>query len=309
MSLHSSAPGASVLLVDALPQLLDPAGAQRIMVVNVLLILALAAFFLVVVFALIRHSTRQRVAAARLAAMGTATGRILHQVKNPLQTILLHAEMLEDDGLASEPTVRRELCGAIVTEAARMAELLRRLSTFASGLGQQLSADPVALHEVVDTVAARVAFDCEAAGVDLVIGQMSEVVTAGDVAHLASSLEALVRNALDAVRERAGPGAGRIELSLRRRGGGAMIEVRDNGVGIEEDDLEEVFEPFVTTKIAAIGLGLPLAREVVEGHGGRLELRSRPGQGTVAGIILPIRAARSVGGESAQGVQHPITVR
>lgn len=282
-------------LLDLVPwvQVVDTAEARRIMAVNVLLILALASFFVVVVFALLRHSTRQRVAAERLAAMGTATGRILHQVKNPLQTILLHAEMLEDDLLAGDTEVRRELCRAIVTEAARMAELLGRLSTFASGVGQQLSAEPVALHEVVDAVARRLAPECEAAGITLAVGPVAEVVTVGDAAHLVGALESLARNALDAVRQREGPGEPRIEISLRRRGGGALIEVRDNGVGIDEADLAEVFEPFVTRKAAAVGLGLPLAREVAEGHGGRIELRSRVGVGTTAVVVLPIRVPLS----------------
>lgn len=279
-----------VVGLKPLIQVVGAADAQRIMMINVLLILALATFFVVVVVALLRHSTRQRVAAERLAAMGTATGRILHQVKNPLQTILLHAEMLEDDGLAGDAEVRRELCRAIVTEAARMAELLGRLSTFASGVGQQLSVEPVALHEVVDTVARRLAAECEAAGVTLAVGPVAEVATVGDTVHLLSALESLVRNAFDAVRQREGGDDPRIDISLRRRGGGAVIEVRDNGVGIDEADLAELFEPFVSRKNAALGLGLPLAREVAEGHGGRIELRSRVGVGTTAVVVLPIRA-------------------
>lgn len=271
-------------------QVVDVVETQRIMLVNVLLILALATFFVVVVFALLRHSTRQRVAAARLAAMGTATGRILHQVKNPLQTILLHAEMLEDDLLAGDIAVRRELCQAIVSEAARMADLLGRLSTFAAGVGQQLSTEPVALQDVVHTVARRFEPECAAAGIILEVDPVAEVMIEGDAAHLLRALENLVRNAFDAVRQHGQLAEPRIGISLRRRGGGAVIEVRDNGAGIEEADLAEAFEPFVSRKAAALGLGLPLAREVAEGHGGRIELRSRPGAGATASIILPIRA-------------------
>lgn len=283
----------------AVSQVVDVINTQRIMLVNVLLILALATFFIVVVFALLRHSTRQRVAAARLAAMGTATGRILHQVKNPLQTILLHAEMLEDDVLAGDIAVRQELCRAIVLEAARMADLLGRLSTFASGVGQQLSTEPVALHEVVHSVARRFEQKCAAAGVALEVQPVVEVVTAGDAAHLLRALESLVQNAFDAVHQHDIRAEPRITLSLRRRGGGAVIEVRDNGGGVEEADLAEVFEPFVSRKAAALGLGLPLAREITEGHSGRVELRSRPGVGTTASIILPIRAVAGRAGQPA----------
>jgi signal transduction histidine kinase len=275
---------------------LDP---QRMMLINVALILTLVIFFTVVILSLVRHSTRQRVEAARLAAMGTATGRILHQVKNPLQTILLHAEMLEDDSLISDIVLRRELCQAIVGEAARMADLLGSLSTFASGIGQQLATDPLGLHEVVDTAVRRISEECEAAGVQLEIGPVEEIMIAGDGVFLPQALGNLLRNSYEALQRSASAEGARIEISLRRRGAGAIIEVRDNAAGIDPELVDELFEPFVTRKGAGLGLGLPMAREIVEGHGGRLELRSRPGAGTTVTMVLPIRAVESLAGYSA----------
>jgi signal transduction histidine kinase len=272
---------------------------QRIMLINVALILALVIFFTVVILSLVRHSTRQRVEAARLAAMGTATGRILHQVKNPLQTILLHAEMLEDDSLISDIAIRRELCQAIVGEAARMADLLGHLSTFASGIGRQLAADPIGLSEVVESAVKRISDECEAARIRLEIGPLEEIAIAGDGVFLPQALGNLLRNSYEALRESVTSGDARIEISLRRRGAGAIVEVRDNAAGIEPELVDELFEPFVTRKGSGLGLGLPMAREIVEGHGGRLELRSRPGSGTTVTLVLPIRAVESPAGYSA----------
>ena len=77
--------------------------ARHLMLINVLLVLLIVGFSGGIALVLVRRSMRERVKAERLAAMGTATARILHQVKNPLQTILLHAEMLEDERLIIRP--------------------------------------------------------------------------------------------------------------------------------------------------------------------------------------------------------------
>lgn len=280
-------------------QAVTAVGAQRIMLINVTLALALVIFCAVVVLALARHSTRQRVKAARLAAMGTATGQLLHQVKNPLQTILLHAELLEDDLLAGDSESRRELCQAIVGEAARMADILGRLSTFASGVGQQLETQPVALHEVVRAAIRQLTAECAAAGIQVVPGPVDEIVTSGDQVFLLQALVNVLRNSYEELRERPGSRGGRVEVSLRRRGAGAVIEVQDDGAGIAGPELDVVFEPFMTRKGAGLGLGLPMTREIVEGHGGRVEVRSRPGLGTSVSLVLPIRAVGVLAGHPA----------
>src|SRR5690606_7939317 len=108
----------------AAAQVAELSATQRLMLVNVGLALVILGFTAWIAVALVRRNMRQRVEAERLAAMGTATARILHQIKNPLQTILLHAEMLEDSRMAADPVSRQEICQAIVTEATRMTELL-----------------------------------------------------------------------------------------------------------------------------------------------------------------------------------------
>ena len=112
---------------------------RHLMLVNVLLVLLIVGFSAGIILVLMRRAMRERVEAARLTAMGTATARILHQVKNPLQTILLHAEMLEDDRMVAEAELRREIARAIVGEALRMNDLLSELSAYASGIGRRLN--------------------------------------------------------------------------------------------------------------------------------------------------------------------------
>lgn len=267
------------------------AEAQHLMLINVLLVLLIVGFSAGIALALVRRSMRERVKAARLAAMGTATARILHQVKNPLQTILLHAEMLADEQMAADAALRREICGAIVGEAVRMTELLSELSAYASGVGRRLDRQPMPLHVLVRDVAGVAARECAREGVGIEVGPVEEAVIEGDAYFLREAVGNVLRNAREALRERAGQGDARVEVGVRRRGAEVVVEVKDNGPGIEADRLPHVFEPFVTTKGKGMGLGLPICKEIVEGHGGRVELRSRPGAGTAVQLILPLAPA------------------
>lgn len=261
---------------------------QQLMLVTMVVVLLVAGAATAVVTVIIRRSLRQRVESARLSAMGTATARILHQVKNPLQTVLLHAEMLEDEALVSDPVMRREVCQAIIGEATRMGEMLGELSSYASGIGHRLRLDPLPLEELVRDATRQIARELEKSGIALDVDAAESVPVAADAYYLRQALENMIRNSREALLEQPDSRDGRIEVSVRRRGGEAILEVRDNGPGIDQDKARTIFEPFVTTKSKGMGIGLSICREIVEGHGGRIELRGRPGEGVVVTITLPL---------------------
>ncbi|HEX7051531.1 MAG TPA: HAMP domain-containing sensor histidine kinase [Longimicrobiales bacterium] len=293
----------------ALAQAAWLADARRLMLVNVLLVLLIVGAAAAIVFTLLRRSVRQRVAAARLAAMGTATARILHQVKNPLQTILLHAEMLGEAELVADEAVRGEVAAAIVSEATRMSNLLGELSAYASGVARRLDLVPIPLHDLVRDVVERLGREAERDGITLAIARLDRVWIGGDAYFLRQALENVVRNAREALGERSAPGAARLGVSLRRRGGEVVIEVRDNGPGMDPEHARTAFEPFVTTKGKGMGLGLPICRDIIEGHGGRVELRTRPGVGTAVRLILPVCPAPADAAAPADPGQAAATSR
>ncbi|MFS8636660.1 MAG: HAMP domain-containing sensor histidine kinase [Gemmatimonadota bacterium] len=261
---------------------------QHLMLINVLLVLLIVGFSGGIALALVRRSMRERVKAERLAAMGTATARILHQVKNPLQTILLHAEMLQDQRLVSDEALRREICDAIIGEAMRMTDLLAGLSAYAAGMARRLKRERMSLDGLVREIAETVGREGAREAVEVRIGPIEPAVVEGDESFLREAIGNVIRNAREALREREADGEAVLEISLRRRGGEVVIEVSDNGPGIDPERAAQVFEPFTTTKPKGMGLGLPICREIVEGHGGRVELRSKRGVGTTVQIILPL---------------------
>jgi signal transduction histidine kinase len=80
----------------------------------------------------------------------------------------------------------------------------------------------------------------------------------------------------------------RVRLLARRKGNVARVELSDSGVGISADQLQRIFKPFFTTKPTGMGLGLPLARRIVLRLGGQIQIDSRPGEGTVVRLQLPL---------------------
>ncbi|HLU25150.1 MAG TPA: HAMP domain-containing sensor histidine kinase [Longimicrobiales bacterium] len=262
--------------------------AQRLMLVNVLVVLAIVAFASGIVLAVARRSMKRQVEAERLAAMGTATARILHQVKNPLQTIILHAEMLMDPMLVEDEAARREVSEAIISESSRVVELLAELSAYATGSKRKLELVPLDLREFVGDLARSEIREAEHRGIQVIVGPMESLQVRADPYYLRQALDNVLRNAREALAEDGRERPGRIEIRLKRRSGDAIVEIRDNGPGISPDRLKRIFEPFVTTKPKGMGLGLAICREIVESHGGRVEIRSSPGSGTTVSLIIPV---------------------
>lgn len=117
-----------------------------------------------------------------------------------------------------------------------------------------------------------------------------ELSVRADPPRLKQVLLNLCRNAVEAM-----PRGGTLTLSARREGGEIVLEIADTGVGIPPSEVRRIFEPFYTTKESGTGLGLPVCRRIVEAHGGRVTLETRPGAGTTFRVHLPI-VLRVIGG-------------
>jgi signal transduction histidine kinase len=120
----------------------------------------------------------------------------------------------------------------------------------------------------------------------------------GDARALAQVFLNLLKNAAEAFEGR----PGRVEVRARAEGDSIVVEVQDDGPGIEPELQARLFEPFFTTKPAGrgTGLGLSISRRIVNEHGGRIELTSQPGQGTCVRVVLPVRGAAKGQGDAGQ---------
>jgi signal transduction histidine kinase len=258
---------------------------RLLFVVSVVVVASVVIFTLGVIFTLLRRSDRRRAEEEKLAAMGTATARILHQIKNPLQTIVLHADLLQNDRMVSDAAQRREVADAIIGESQRLVDMLGELSVYASGAQRALNRQPVPLDELVRQVTAHESRESGESGMRVDDSRVTPALVLADAYYLRQAVDNLVRNAREALEGR--PDA-RLVVSVERDGGNAVARIADNGPGIPPDRLERIFEPFVSTKGKGMGLGLAICREIVEAHAGRLDVESAAGQGTVFTLRLPL---------------------
>ncbi len=226
------------------------------------------------------------------------TADVAHELRTPLHIIQGNLEGVLDG--VYEPTPEHITATLEETHLlARLIEDLRMLSAAESGQ-LVLRTEPVRAGDLLADAATSFGGVAEAAGIDL------RVEAAGDVANTSLTVDAarmnqvlgnLVTNAL-----RYTPGGGAITLGARRAEGGVALTVRDTGAGIPAEDLPFVFDRFwrgdrARTHAEGVGggLGLPIARQLVELHGGRIEVDSAAGQGTIFTIWLPFGDASTLG--------------
>ncbi len=222
------------------------------------------------------------VRAERLAAIGSVTAQITHEIRNPLSSIGLNAELLAEEIPADDErgAEARRLLGSIAREVDRLAEITEEYLRFARLPAPERAPEDVAA--LVDDLVAFVRPELAAAGIEVRLAVEPGLVASVDEGQLRQALLNLVRNAREAM-----GGAGILTLSARRAGDGVELVVADTGPGIARAELARIFDPFFTTKKRGTGLGLTLTQQIVAAHGGTIELSSAPGAGTTFTVRLP----------------------
>jgi signal transduction histidine kinase len=226
----------------------------------------------------------------RLSALGRLSTVIAHEIRNPLMIIKASLRTLARPD--ATPDTIREAAADIDEEVARLNRVVNDVLDFARPPTFTLA--PVDLAALCRECAAAVAAGDGSPAVPVTVDpSIAPIVTDGD--RLRTALVNVLVNAREAVAgDRATPGApAPIELRVSRSNGTVAIVVADRGGGIAAHDLPRVFEPYFTTRRTGTGLGLPIARNIVEGLGGTIAVHTRPGEGTDMRIELPDRPAVS----------------
>lgn len=218
----------------------------------------------------------------QMAVIGRFASGVAHEVKNHLSPFML-ADMIARSYPDDEDI--QEASELMLEAYRRILGLVSEIKHFASGSAVEYDIRPHDLASVLEGVVRFARCDARIKACDLRLDLTHRPVAEIDANRLRQVFINLIRNAADAVE----PGQGIIDLRMRERDGWVMIEVEDNGAGIDEDHNQQIFEPFFTTKgDAGLGLGLDISRHIVVSHGGSLTFESSVGVGTTFRIVLPL---------------------
>jgi signal transduction histidine kinase len=221
----------------------------------------------------------------RFSVVGRMAASIIHDFRNPMTTIRGMAEWAK--AKHPEPDTAENL-QLIVDEVDRLVEMTTEVLDYCRSK-TQLNPEPTQLHTFFDEAMKPLRLDFERRGIRLETQVHHTDAIPLDRRRFQRVIYNLATNAADAM-----PGGGALRLHVVREGDMVHIQVTDSGCGIPPESQEKVWQPFVTMgKRHGTGLGLPIARKIVEDHGGTIRLQSEVGKGTTFIIRLPIQGHAS----------------
>ena len=225
---------------------------------------------------------------SRMAAVGTLTAGIAHELNNPLNNISLNAEALHEGLVTYTDAQKLKMLGDIVSQVERASATVRNLLDFTRVEKPVLI--PLSLEEVVREARRLVANEAEINRVEFRIDMPEDLPRVqGNPRDLQQVFLNLFLNAIQAM-----PKGGLLTVRGRTTDGAVEVDVIDTGIGIPEENIGSVFDPFFTTKEvgSGSGLGLAVSYGIIEKHNGSITLHSKVGEGTTFIVRIPVPSPR-----------------
>jgi signal transduction histidine kinase len=253
----------------------------------------------------IRDAQLQLLRSEKLAAVGMLAAGITHEVQNPLSLLALQVQNLQEGIGTEDPEKLQKTYDKMAAQLDRIIRISRNLLDFSRQREPALK--PVDIRKTLDGVADLVEYQYQKENVNLVRDYPQDLpIIRADEDQLRQVFLNLVTNAKDAM-----PQGGQISLRVRpfERDDSEFVRVavEDTGTGIPEGFIDRIFEPFFTTKPEGkgTGLGISISSDIVENHGGKLEVRSIEGMGTTFVVDLPVLEEElALSGNGLQGDGH-----
>ena len=232
-----------------------------------------------------RRALDQLARSERLALVGQMLAQITHEVRNPLNAMSLNAEMLTDELAqldADRSSEAWDLLETVSGEIDRLTQVTGHYLQLARRPPARLASEDLAalVRDVVRLLQAEL--DQQGVTIEVHCCDLDPQLVDGN--QLRQALLNVVRNAVEAA-------ARHLRLSLSATDLEVHLALHDDGPGMTDEEVDRAFDPFFSTKASGTGLGLAITRQILEDHGGSIQVSSPPGQGTTLTLVLPLRAA------------------
>jgi len=220
---------------------------------------------------------------AKLAALGRLTSGVAHEVKNPLNAMMIHVELLKERLEDADADVRQSL-EVIGSEIRRLDRVVQGFLKFMRP--QELALKPVDLNAMLQSVGALLEAESQSHGVRFVLELDAALPpVSADEELLRQAFINILQNAVQAM-----PNGGAVRIRTRPEDlDWVRVVVTDQGVGIAPEDVDKIFKLYYTSKPGGSGIGLSVVYRIVQLHDGTVEAKSEPGRGTAVIVRLPVR--------------------
>lgn len=216
----------------------------------------------------------------KFASLGTLVFGVAHELNNPLSNISTSSQILKEEIAEDDIEYKKELISQIEAETDRARDVVASLLEFSRTRQKMTFALKKAVDQTLRFLKAEIP-----ASISVKSDIPEDLVVYGDRQKIQQMILNLIKNAIDAI-----PDQGEVSVSASRagdRGDQVEIMVSDNGIGMDPEEISKIFNPFFTSKKQGYGLGLFIVHNVVEEHGGTIDVVSQPGKGTTFIIIMP----------------------
>ncbi|MGA9391293.1 MAG: ATP-binding protein [Candidatus Sulfotelmatobacter sp.] len=232
----------------------------------------------------------------RLSASGRVTGGVAHEVKNPINAIVLHLQLLQNKLTKLDPDTNRHM-DIIGSEIQRLDRVVQTLVDFMRT--RELHLIEVDFRGLLDDVVLLASPDAEQHGVEIKRDISREpLLIKADQDLMKQALLNVVLNGVQAM-----PNGGPLTISAHRDGNGVIAEISDRGIGIAQDMHEKVFELYFTTKKDGNGIGLAQTYQILDWHHGSVDFESTEGQGTTFRFRIPLADSNLESGREAPEIR------
>ena len=219
--------------------------------------------------------------AEKLSTVGTLSASVAHELNNPLQAVMTFLKGMRMWAIEEQDT---KVLDSVIGEVDRMKRLIRNLSDLhRPSLGNKITMD---VNATVDALLLLCKSEFRRKGIAKVVHyaeKLPQILAVPD--QIKQVILNLLRNAMDACQS-----GGVITISTWQEEGSVAVSIKDNGVGIPPEQIDSIFLPFHTTKAESggSGLGLSVSRDIVHNHNGQIRVESKPGEGSIFTVLLPI---------------------